>query len=147
MTDVSTVLPGCMQVTNQLFHFLDQSNYEGLVGLFVPNGSWQRQGETLHARDQIMQAMLKRSVTQRIRHIVTNGFIAAHSPAGAAPLPYMLAYCFDDGTLHTGPVEIARPLRMSVLRAAMKQTEGGWKVAVMTLTPEFEFVADNVPPS
>ena len=114
---------------------------------FVPNGSWQRQGETLHRRDQIMQAMLKRSVTQRIRHIVTDGFIEAHSPAGAALVAYMPAYRFDDGTLHTGPVEIARPLRMSVLRAAMKQTEGGWKVAAMTLTPEFEFVADNVPPS
>ena len=58
---VSTVLPGGIQMTNQLFYFLDQLNYEGLVG--------QCQAETRRGRHQIMQATLKKPVTQRVCHV------------------------------------------------------------------------------
>lgn len=56
---------------------------------------------------------------------------------------YLVAYRFDDGALHTGPVEISRPFRMSVVRAAMRQTDSAWKIAGMTLTPGFDFVSDT----
>ena len=136
-------LPECMQVTHQLFYFLDESKYHDLVSLFTANGTWHRQGELLSGREQIMQALLKRSTTQRIRHVISNGFIESQSLEQIQMVAYMLAYRFDDGALHTGPVEISRPLRMSVVRASLRQSEGGWKVAEMTLTPEFEFVRDE----
>ena len=137
-------LPECMQVTHQLFYFLDESKYHDLVSLFTSNGTWHRQGELLSGREQIMQALVKRSTTQRIRHVITNGFIESQSQSleQTQIVAYMLAYRFDDGALHTGPVEISRPLRMSVVRASLRQSDGGWKVAEMTLTPEFEFVSD-----
>ena len=139
----STTLLECMQTTHQLFYFLDQSNYEDLVGLFTPNGTLFRQGDLLTGRDQIMQAMQKRSVTQRIRHVVSNGFIESQSLDLVDLVAYMTAYRFDDGTLHTGPVEISRPLRMSVVRATLHQNEGTWKVAAMVFKTEFDFVSDT----
>lgn len=141
-SDAATSLPGCLQVAHQLFYCLDESRYEELVALFAPDGTWHRQGELLTGRRQIMQALSRRSATQRIRHVITNAFIASQSADRVHLVAYMVAYRFDDGTVHAGPVEISRPLRLSVVRAAMRAAEGGWEVAEMTLTPEFEFVSD-----
>lgn len=110
-----------------MFYFLDESKYGDLVSLFTANGSWHRQGELLTGREQIMQVLLKRSTTQRIRHVIPNSFIESQSPEQIQ----MVAYRFDDGTLHTGAVEIHRPLRMSVVRTSLRQTDSDWKVAEM----------------
>lgn len=142
--DAATALPGCMQVTHQLFYFLDESRYEDLVALFTPGGTLHRQGELLVGSQAIMRAMSKRSTTQRIRHVISNGFIESQSSDQVHLVAYMVAYRFDDGAQHAGPVDISRPLRLSVVRAAMRQTDGGWKIEAMTFTPEFEFISDAV---
>jgi len=142
--DAATALPGCLQVTHQLFYFLDESRYEDLVALFTPDGTLHRQGELLVGPEAIMQAMSKRSVTQRIRHVISNGFIESQSADQVHLVAYMVAYRFDDGTLHTEPVDISRPLRLSVVRATLRQTEASWKIQAMTFTAQFEFVGDAV---
>ena len=142
--NAATALPGCMQVTHQMFYFLDESKYEPLVELFTPNGTLYRQGELLVGRGPIMQAMLKRSTTQRIRHVISNGFVESLAAGLAHVVAYMTAYRFDDGALHSGPVEISRPLRISIVRAALLQTDGDWKITEMSFTPEFDF-SGNAP--
>ena len=139
--DAALAMPESMQVIHQLFYFLDQSKYEDLVGLFTPDGTLFRQGDLLTGREQIMQAMLKRSVTQRTRHVISNAFIESQSHDLVDLVAYMTAYRFDDGTLHTGPVKISQPLRLGVVRASMHQTAGAWRVASMIFIPEFEFVS------
>lgn len=139
--DAALAMPASMQVIHQLFYFLDQSKYEGLVALFTPNGTLFRQGELLTGREQIMQAMLKRSVTQRTRHVISNGFIESQSRDLVDLVAYMTAYRFDDGTMHTGLVKITQPLRLSLVRATMQQTDGAWRVASMIFIPEFEYMS------
>ena len=140
--DAATALPGCLQLTHQLFYFLDESKYEDLIALFTPGGTLHRQGELLVGPEAIMRVMSKRSTTQRIRHVISNGFIESQSQGLVHLVAYMVAYHFDDGALHAGPVDISRPLRLSVVRAALRQTDDGWKIDAMTFTPEFEFVSD-----
>ena len=142
MTVDTIALPGCMQVTHQMFNFLDESKYEQLVALFAPNGTLFRQGELLVGHDQILLAMSKRSTTQRIRHVISNAFIESQLQDVTRLVAYMTVYRFDDGVLHKGPAEISRPFRMSVVRAAMRQTGSSWKIVEMTFTTEFEFVSD-----
>ena len=142
--DAATALPACLQVTHQLFYFLDESRYEDLVALFTPAGTLHRQGELLVGPEAIMRAMLKRSTTQRIRHVISNAFIESQSPGQVHLVAYMVAYRFDDGALHAGPVDISRPLRLSVVRTTLRQTDGGWKIEAMTFTAQFEFVSDGV---
>jgi hypothetical protein len=141
-TDIIQSLPECTQLTHRLFYFLDESKYDQLVSLFEKSGIWHRQGEVLTGHEQILSAMEKRPATQRIRHIITNCFIESHSHSLVNLVAYMTAYRFDDGAVRTGPAEISRPFRISVVRALMRQTEGAWKIAEMSLTPEFEFVAE-----
>ena len=140
--DLSLELSGCMQTTYQMFYCLDESRYDHLVALFLPAGTLYRQGELLTGRDQIMQAMTKRSTTQRIRHVISNLFIESQSLGLTHVVAYMTAYRFDDGTLHEGMVAISRPFRMSIVRALMTPIDNIWKIAAMTFTPEFEFAND-----
>lgn len=140
--DAGAMLPGCTQLIHQLFWFLDQSDYAPLVALFEPNGTWHRQGEVLCGAAQIMQAMTRRPATQRIRHVISNVFIESQAGGQVHCVAYMVAYRFDDGSVRTGPAQISRPFRLSVVRAALRQVQGAWKVAGMSLTPEFEFASD-----
>ncbi|WP_240162346.1 nuclear transport factor 2 family protein [Glaciimonas sp. PAMC28666] len=128
------------QLIHQLFYYLDESRNDDLIVLFAPEGKWHRQGQILTGRAQILQAMLQRSATQRIRHVITNGFITSTSPVAVQFVAYMTAYRFDDGTLHVGAVNITQALRLSVVRATLQQTAGVWNIAELTLTPEFEFI-------
>ncbi|KAF3997013.1 nuclear transport factor 2 family protein [Glaciimonas immobilis] len=139
-TDAIQTLPGCIQLTHQLFYFLDESKYDALVALFEREGKWHRQGEVLAGHAQIMHAMSKRPTTQRIRHVITNSFIESQSQDMVHLVAYMVAYRFDDGSLHVGPIEITQPSHLSLVRVAMRQTDGDWKIAELTLTPEFKFV-------
>lgn len=141
-TDAAQCLPACTQLTHQLFYCLDEADYGRLVALFEEDGVWHRQGEALKGHEQILKAMAKRPPTQRIRHVITNAFIESQAQGVVHLVAYMTAYRFDDGSRRSGPVEISRPLRISVVRAAMRQTRGEWKIAEMSLTPEFEFVPD-----
>ena len=141
--DVSLALSGCMQTTHEMFYCLDESRYEQLLELFLPNGTLFRQGELLAGHDQIKQAMVKRSGTQRIRHVISNGFIESQASGLTHVVAYMTAYRFDDGTLRSGPIEISRPFRMSIVRAAFQPSGNTWKIASMAFSTEFEFADDS----
>lgn len=128
------------QLIHQLFYYLDESKNDDLLELFAPDGKWHRQGKILCGRAQIGQAMLQRSATQRIRHVITNTFIASSSKTELQLVAYMTAYRFDDGMSHPGAVEITQPLRLSIVKATLQHTAGILAIAELTLTPEFEFV-------
>lgn len=140
--NASHALSGCMQTTHEMFYYLDESRYSQLIGLFTTQGTLHRQGELLSGHEQIMQAMLKRSRTQRIRHVISNGFIESQSSGLTHIVAYMTAYRFDDSTLRSGPVEISRPFRMSIVRASLQASDDTWKIASMAFSTEFEFSSD-----
>jgi hypothetical protein len=140
---IALPLPCCTQLIHQLFYYLDESRYGQLVSLFEEKGIWHRQGEMLTGHEQILRAMAKRPTTQRIRHVITNAFIESSTDGLTDIVAYMTAYRFDDATLRTGPVEISRPFRLSVVRATLRNSEDAWKIAEMRLTPEFEFIAET----
>jgi SnoaL-like domain len=144
--EASTVLPACTQVVHQLFYFLDQFRYQELAALFTPGGTLLRQGQLLVGREGIVEALSKRSTTQRIRHLISNAFIESQSAERVYLVAYMVAYQFDNGMPTSGPAHISRPFRMSIVRAAMSQTGSTWEIAEMTFTTEFNFGADTVAP-
>jgi SnoaL-like domain len=135
----STYLLPCTQLMHQFFFCLDQFDYEKLVGLFEADGIFYHQGERLSGRADIMRAMTDRSPTQRIRHVISNVFIDSETAGTANVVAYMTAYRFDDGQLHTGPVAIGGPLRLSVVRACMRSSGSDWKIAEMGFAAEFDF--------
>lgn len=143
----SSALAACLQVVHQLFYFLDEADYPQLVQLFTPDGCWERQGELLTGRVMVAQALAKRPATQRIRHVISTGFLVEANEASAQFVSYMTAYRFDNGIHQQGPVAINRPFRLSVVRARLVCSDAGWQIADMRMTPEFEFTAESPQPA
>lgn len=143
MRRTGSYLPECTQAIHRLFFALDRSDHETIVGLFAPDATWFRQGTTLRGHHAIRAALDKRSATQRVRHLVANGFIESQSDAAVRFAAYMIAYRFDDGSVHDGPVPISRPLRLSTLHAELVECDGMLRIADLQLLPEFEFVPEG----
>lgn len=62
----------CTALIVAFSHYLDHDNYEALAALFVPEGSWTRNGVRLEGRAQILAALQQRPSQQVSRHITTN---------------------------------------------------------------------------
>jgi hypothetical protein len=140
-----STLSASAQLIHQLFYFLDEADYPKLVALFLPQGTWKRQGELLTGHVQILSALSKRPATQRIRHVISNVFLSATEPTSVTLTAYMTAYRFDDGRHQTGSVTISRPFRLSVVHAKLQAIDGCLRVAELDLVSAFEFAADSAP--
>ena len=138
-----SALEASTQLIHQLFYFLDESNYTELLKLFTPDGRWTRQGEDCSGHQHIMQSLLTRSTTQRIRHVISNTFLPSQTATGATLTAYMTAYRFDDGSHKAGPVTISRPFRLSVVHARLVGVDDHWRVAELAHPSEFEFAHDS----
>ena len=138
-----SALEASTQLIHQLFYFLDESNYTELLKLFTPDGRWIRQGEDCSGHQHIMQSLMKRSTTQRIRHVISNTFLPSQTATRATLTAYMTAYRFDDGSHKTGPVTISRPFRLSVVHARLVVVDDHWRVAELAHPSEFEFAHDG----
>lgn len=122
-----------------MFDHLDNRRYDALLSLMVPGAVWHRQGMRLQGHAQILAALRERSPTQRIRHLVTNLLQRSATPDAAQFTHYMTALKFDDGRVHTGPVTIDGPLRMSLVTTQLQRIEGTWRVTDQAIVTEFDF--------
>lgn len=124
-----------------MFDHLDERRYEDLLTLMTPDAVWHRQGKRLEGHGQILEALLERSATQRIRHLVTNLRQRRAGPDQVLCTHYMTAFRHDEGRVLTGPPTIAGPFRMSLVTTRLVQRDAAWQVAEQTIVTEFEFAA------
>ena len=62
----------CVALSNAFAYHLDHKEYQALVALFVPDGTFVRTGVRLEGRAKILAAMQERPAEQFTRHITTN---------------------------------------------------------------------------
>ena len=122
-----------------MFDHLDEARYDALLSLMTPQAVWHRQGQRLQGHAQILAALLQRSATQRIRHLVTNLLQRSAASNEAQFSHYMTALKFDDGQVRAGPVTISGPFRMSLVTTQLVRLDGAWRVAEQAIATEFEF--------
>ena len=80
-----------------------------------------------------------RSVTQRIRHVLSNAFISDREGDRVTVRSYMTAYRHDDGKQAPSVPRIPGPLSMSLVATVFGRFGDDWLIVEQTLTPEFEF--------
>ena len=141
MSPHSALLPLCQQLLHRFFHCLDQSDYDGLLALFDPEGTWHRQGVALRGHAAMREAMQARSATQRIRHVLTNVLVHTHDRNVVETGGYMAVYRFDNGTPPQGLVTIDGPSQLYAVRATIRHDAGDALLLALTITPEFRFAA------
>lgn len=135
------LLPLCQQLLHRFFHCLDQSDYDGLLALFDPDGVWHRQGVALRGHAAMAQAMQARSTTQRIRHVLSNVLVHQHDDHIAEVGGYMTVYRFDNGQPQPGLVAIDGPSQLYAVQATIRLAADDATLVALTLTPEFRFAA------
>jgi hypothetical protein len=131
----------CTQVLTRFFNYFDQWRYQDMADLFAEDGVWHRQGQALTGRAAILTALAERSITQRVRHVVTNLQIDVIDPEQAASLLYVTAYRHDSGAKEAEPPRIRAPFLLLVVPGRLRRAEAGWKIVCMEMNREFEFEA------
>jgi hypothetical protein len=122
----------------QFFRHLDDFQYQDMVALFAQDGIWLRQGQTIRGREAIRLALEKRPTAQRIRHVMTNAFIANMKDGRVCMESYMTAYRHENPSAYTVPV-ISGPFRLNLVTTWFVQEQGLWLIAEQHMLPEFNF--------
>ena len=129
------------QPLHAFFHHLDERRYAELVALFTPDARWLRQGQWLNGHAEVRKALDARPAAQRVRHVITNAYVAANHAADSAGdvlvEAYMTAYRHEGGV--DGVARIAGPLRLNLVSTRFRRVDGEWLIAEQQLVPEFEF--------
>lgn len=129
-----------VQTTHRFFWYLDEFRYDELVAMFLPQGTWHRQGKVLAGPTQILAALNERPRSQRIRHVVSNAFIERMEGDDVAHfICYMIGYRADEGVPKPAPQTIDGPLRLLLVRTRFERHQGVWRIAEQIAAPEFDF--------
>ncbi|CAN5512913.1 hypothetical protein BH09PSE5_BH09PSE5_20200 [soil metagenome] len=144
MASSVSAFEACTQLSNRFFHCMDEQRYSDMLAMMVPDAVWHRQGKRLAGHDQIRAALNERSTSQRIRHVLTNGFVEREDSEGADYVAYMIGYKYDDGTTRQPPLTISGPMRMLLLNTRfVRRLDGDWLIQETSAIPEFEFANND----
>ena len=141
MSPSPALLPLCQQLLHHFFYCLDESDYDGLLALFEPDGVWHRQGVALRGHEAMREAMQSRSATQRIRHVLSNVLVHSHDNHATEVGGYMVVYRFDNGEPQHGVVTIDAASQVYSVRATIRIVGHIATLEALTITPEFRFAA------
>ncbi|MGO1766401.1 hypothetical protein CAP48_09180 [Advenella sp. S44] len=111
----------------QFFRYLDERRYSQLADLMTDDGSWERQGRNLTSKNEIIEALEKRSHTLHIHHLLTNLFSEIVND-GITVTCYMLVVRHDSGKQITGSAPLNGVANIRTTRARLRHTPDGWRI-------------------
>ena len=126
-----------VQLTQRLhafFSHLDERRYEDLAAMFLPQGRWLRQGRWVEGRAGVVQALQARPASLRVRHLLSNVLVTAHSPDEMRVEAYLTAYRQLEG-------QAPSLFSINTVANTFQRSAGEWMLAEQQLVREFEFEA------
>lgn len=135
MTDDMPPADAIVQLTQRLHAFfghLDERRYEPLVGMFLPEARWLRQGRWLEGRPAILAALHERPADMRVRHVASNVLVRGGQGDEATVDAYLTAFRQPAG----GPPAL---FSLNTVATAFRRVDGRWMVAEQRMVREFEF--------
>jgi hypothetical protein len=139
MMTQETLFETLVQMTHRFHWYLDEFRYHDMIEMMREDCVWHRQGKVLKGREQVLAALNERPVTQRIRHLISNPFIAERKDNSVRLIAYMLGYKADEGVKKPAPQTIDGPLRLLLLDVVFEFSGGRWWIVEQKAIPEFEF--------
>lgn len=112
------------QCENQVmlfFRHLDERHYDALVALLTSDAAWHRQGKVLKGPAEVHAALMQRSATMKIAHIITNLAFDECGPESCTMRGYMLVVRHQPSGELRGPsplkgIESIRNMRVKMTR-------------------------------
>lgn len=124
------------QLLHQFFHHLDEYRYDDMVTMFTEDGLWLRQGQRIRGRAAIRAVLAGRRAGQRIRHVITNAFVADRQVDRVRVEAYMTVYRHEQPPASGVPI-IAGPFRLNLVSTVYAPVDGQWLIAEQYMVPEF----------
>ena len=121
------------------FNDFDEGRVAPMARRFAADGEWIRRGKTWVGPDGITRAVMERSPTLRVRHVVTNILVTPEGREEATFMLYLTAYMHDDGSPASPPIKIERPAMFLVVEGSARATTEGWRIGRMAMNREFDF--------
>jgi hypothetical protein len=130
----------CTKLVHDFAYYMDQRRYEDLAALFTPDGVFDRVGQPLRGRREIVDALAKRPLDQRIRHVTVGIHFASVATDAATAVVYNASYVGRlDEPGKPSVYAISRPALLE-FQDAYRRTPDGWRIAErvarMVLVPE-----------
>lgn len=139
MTDDLSV---CRNVAMSFFRHLDDRDYLRLTQLMTTDASWYRQGEHLMGHSGIHDALLKRSPTMRIHHLITNLVADELKNDLCRMRAYMLVVRHDGSASIMGPAPLSGIENIRTTHIILKRFDDTWLIAqVSNDEPSFAVTA------
>ena len=79
------------------FRHLDERRYDALVTLLAADAVWHRQGKVLNGPREVHAALMQRSATMKIAHIITNLVFDEYETERCTLRGYMLVVRHEPG--------------------------------------------------
>lgn len=117
----------CVALSNAFAYHLDHKEYDALVALFAPDGTFVRTGVRLEGRAAILAAMRNRPAEQFTRHVTTNFHFTEVTQSRAWAVFYNMSYY---AFLPGNPPYTYAPERMMLLDFVDQYvlTPEGWRI-------------------
>ncbi|RTZ43391.1 hypothetical protein EKL30_11035 [Candidimonas sp. SYP-B2681] len=118
----------CENQVTLFFRHLDERRYDALVALLASDAVWHRQGKVLEGPSAVHAALMQRSATMKIAHIITNLVFDEYETERCAMRGYMLVVRHEPG------VEICKPSPLTGIESIrnmhikMKRDAGHWLI-------------------
>ena len=122
-------------VVARFYRHLDEREVSGLTSLMLPDGVWHRQGQALAGPAAIAAALARRSPSMRIHHLLTNAYAMPAGPDAAEVTAYMLVVRHEPGGPLAGPAPLHGVESIRTVRASLRATAGGWRIASLRGDP------------
>lgn len=119
------------QCENQVmlfFRHLDERHYDALVALLAPDAVWHRQGKVLKGPTEVLAALMQRSATMKIAHIITNLVFDEYESARCTMRAYMLVVRHEPGKELCGPSPLEGIESIRSMHVKMKRDADRWLI-------------------
>lgn len=138
-SDSLLLLVECEQLLHRFFQSLDDRNYDAMLGIFLEDARWLRQGRWLAGPAEIRAALDARLAAQSTSHVMTNAHITALTSEKVTLRGIMTAYRYDTTIPGVLPV-LKGPFRINDVITTFARRDGALRIAEQQLIPLFDFV-------
>jgi len=130
----------CTKLVHAFAYSMDQRRYEDLAALFTPDGVFDRVGQVLRGPREIVDALGKRPLDQRIRHVTVGIHFTSVAADAAEAVVYNASYVGRlDEPGKPSLYAMSQPALLE-FRDAYQKKPDGWRIAEraarMVLVPE-----------
>ena len=121
-------LSQCRNQVLRFFRYLDERQYSALTALLSPQAVWHRQGRILAGPAQVHAALMQRSPTMRIVHLISNLMADELDAQHCTMRCYMLVVRHEPGRDVSGPVPLDGIENIRTMAIRLERADTQWLI-------------------